>query len=294
MRLTRAGVAPRRIAIEQPRHDSGQPVRNVAAHRTHGAGAHPQPRDHRAERRLTRERQLAGQHLEQDDAGGVEIGALVERLAQRLLGRDVVRRTDHASRQRRARGVLVIQPARQAEVGELHRSIGGNQHVLGLDVAMDGLHGVQRLEPDQHLSRDVHGVGGREPSVPRQELAERFAVDQLHGQKNRSAVAAEVEDADEMAAERVARHVHLAAQPRQRRRRDAFGPENLDGDVALQLAVVRAVDGSVSAAAEQRGDLIAAGDDASGLQRLEAAAGRIVRINRFGSRTNVRIQGNTH
>ena len=61
------------------------------------------------DRRLAAERRRPGQHLVEDDSDRVEVGALVDRCAPGLLGREVLRRPDdrarlgHLARRRRAR-----------------------------------------------------------------------------------------------------------------------------------------------------------------------------------------------
>lgn len=62
--------------------------------------------------------------------------------------------------------------ARQTEAGEFHRAVvGGDQHVLRLDVAMNRFHRVQRFQSAEHLRGDAHGVGDAEAVVTRHFLA---------------------------------------------------------------------------------------------------------------------------
>ena len=67
-------------------------------------------------RRRAGERPLAGQELVEDDAGGEEIRAAVDRQAQDLLGRHVARRAEHRADLRQVRRLDVG----DAEVGDLH------------------------------------------------------------------------------------------------------------------------------------------------------------------------------
>ena len=105
------------------------------------------------------ERAAARQHLEQDHAGGVDVGARVDRLAQRLLGRQVFGRAEDDARLReRLAPRLRLGHLRDAEVEDLDDlalPVALDQHdVLGLEVAMDDAGGVRVLEPAQDLADD--------------------------------------------------------------------------------------------------------------------------------------------
>ena len=77
------------------------------------------------------ERWLAGEHLVRHHAGGVDIGAGVGGAGGHLLGRQVGDRSeDHVTGGHGLRGDGPDQP----EVGDLHRALGRDQHVLRFDV----------------------------------------------------------------------------------------------------------------------------------------------------------------
>ena len=88
------------------------------------------------ERRLALERGDAREHLIERHAQRIQVAAVVERLALRLLGAHVQRGAHrHAGLGHlEAVGVLI---AAEAEVGDLDLTLPGQQDVLGLDVAMD-------------------------------------------------------------------------------------------------------------------------------------------------------------
>lgn len=105
------------------------------------------PKDHLVEsnvdvnslgrRRKATDRELAGQHLVEDDAQRVNVGAVVHvgRVLD-LLGRHVMRRPHHLSRLRQTRPVCRTGEKREAEVGDLRRTRSIEQDVLRFDISM--------------------------------------------------------------------------------------------------------------------------------------------------------------
>ena len=86
------------------------------------------------DRALAIERHAAREHLVEDDAQGVQVRASVDRLALRLLGRQVRGRAEDG------RGLgqrLAARGAGDAEVHDLHVARGRDHDVAGLDVAVD-------------------------------------------------------------------------------------------------------------------------------------------------------------
>ena len=138
-------------------------------------------------RRLARRKQLPpGEQLPQDDPRRVEVGAAVELLAARLLGRHVADlAVDDAGR-----GLLQLQRRRrQPEVGQPHLAAVRQQHVGRRDVAVDELdvaEAVRVVETARELLDDVGGDvdGERDPflraAVPGR--AQVLALDEVHRQ----------------------------------------------------------------------------------------------------------------
>ena len=106
------------------------------------------------DRRLAAERRLAGEHLVEDDADRVEVGALVDGGAARLLGREVLRRPDD----RAGLGHLAHARARDAEVRDLEAPVRVGHHVVRLDVPVDDALAVREAERREHLARRVDRV----------------------------------------------------------------------------------------------------------------------------------------
>ena len=79
----------------------------------------------------------AGHHVVERGAQAVDVGPDVDvGLAADLLGADVVGRADRHAGLGQAPFLVVGQPG-QAQVGELDAAVLGQDHVLGLDVAVD-------------------------------------------------------------------------------------------------------------------------------------------------------------
>ena len=80
----------------------------------------------------------------------VDVGALVDLLAEDLLGRHVFWRADHVAGLRELRVALLLRRG-DAEVHDLDQALLVDQHVGGLQVAVDDA-GLVR---DRHARRDV-------------------------------------------------------------------------------------------------------------------------------------------
>ena len=208
--------------------------------------------EQRAERRLGHERQAPGDHLEQHDAERVEVRARVDRLAERLLGREVFERAENRLVGGGA-GLVAVEVERQAEVGELHLVVRGQQEIPRLDVAMQDAEGVQGRESFERLRRPLHGVRDRQRAcrrIQRQAIAERAAVDDLHGQEDRLAGLFDVEDPHDARMDDIAGDRGLAAQAQERPLREPVVAQDLERDFAPQGAIEGAVDHGVAAGAE--------------------------------------------
>ena len=113
---------------------------------------------------------MPGEHLVEDDAEAVEIGARVERLALRLLGTHVVRRAAQHAGARAA--VAGQQAARQAEVDEHHAAVVAQHDVRRLQIAMDDAGLVHHLERARDFLEEGDGlVGGQRILQARLEVA---------------------------------------------------------------------------------------------------------------------------
>jgi len=95
----------------------------------------------------------------------------------------------------------------QAHVGELGGPVGADQHVLGLDVAVDHSAGVGVLQRPGHLGDDGQGFLLVQSPLLAEDLRQRAALDELHGQVVVVAALTHVQGADQVGM------VELAGQP---------------------------------------------------------------------------------
>ena len=132
-----------------------------------------------------RERRLPDQHLVEDHAQGVEIGARVDGLSHRLLGGHVLGRAE--DRADLGQGLLPVPFVRaelgDAEVedlGEVHVTVPIHQHdVVGLQVPVDDARLVGGGEGFGDLPRDVDGAQGGERALRVEGRAQAVTLDVL-------------------------------------------------------------------------------------------------------------------
>ena len=97
------------------------------------------------------ERHRPGEHLVEDDADRVDVGLRADRVALRLLGREVLR---GAQDRPRLRHVRRARPG-DAEVGDLRAVLGVDDDVVRLEVAVDDPALVREARGAQDLDRQV-------------------------------------------------------------------------------------------------------------------------------------------
>ncbi len=162
------------------------------------------------QRRVRGVRLLAGEHLEQHDARGVDIRPRVRNALGYLLRRQVGGGADqHAG--------LGMAGARehpgQAEVRDLDRVFPSQQDVLGLDVPVGQPGGVRGTEAAQHALHDVQRLAGAEAALLIQQVAQRAAGHVLHGQVERAPVGALVVHADHVGVRKAGHRPGLTDEP---------------------------------------------------------------------------------
>ena len=187
-----------------------------------------------------------------------------------LLGRHVLRRAGDAS-------ASASPPAvRDAEVGDADVAVAVDHHVGRLQIAMEHAALVRRGDAGAELPRELDRLVLRNPSDAAQQRRQILAVDVFHREEAAAVGFAEVVEAADVLVRHLARRAQLVVELREVRRiaGDPFGQE-LQRDRLIERQIVGAIDFAHAAAAEQRDQPIAAGDDRS---RCEAAAPPACRV----------------
>ncbi len=214
---------------------------------------------------VSRKRLPPGGHLVEHGAAREHIGARVESLAPRLLGRHVGDRSDRGARVRqpgfsdRRRGgrverSRVVGLLRETEVEKLRLSSFGDEDVRGLQVAVDDAPRVRGFQRVRDLDRDVEE--GRELEwAGDQAVMKRFAVEQLHGDEGFALVLVDVIDGADVGVLERGGRPGLALQPLEGLRiRRGLLRKKLQGHAAAELQVLGFVNDSHPAASELRED----------------------------------------
>ena len=165
--------------------------RLFAQDRRHGLGGGVAP-----------ERSAAGQHFIEHGPEREEIRAGIDRLVPHLFRRHVTDRADDGAGIRdggdrlgsaRVRGKV----ARQAEVQHLHLSIGQQEDVLRLQIAVNEMFVVRGREAACDLKRDIDRLAGGNGAVDHP-LTQRLPLEQLGDDEELVVVNTGVEDADDV------------------------------------------------------------------------------------------------
>ena len=127
--------------------------------------------------RIGLERTPSGQHLEEDDPEGVDVGRAGDLVTACLFGAEVVDGPEGRARDRHRR--LGDGPG-DAEVGDLHVPAVGDEDVARLHVAVDDSLAVGDLERAGHADGDADRVVHRKRAAIAQDRGQVSSVDELH------------------------------------------------------------------------------------------------------------------
>lgn len=216
-----------------------------------------QDRRHRIGGGVALERAQAGQHLEQHDAEGPDVGAPVRHLTARLFGAHVGGRAENPAHGGRIRGDLGARIGRldpgQAEIEHFHQAIGRDRDVRGLEIPMHDALLMRRVERGGNLSRDGQGVVERQRAARDQVLPQRDARNELEDEAGEVVSLFEAEERRDVGmVERGQDAGFPLRAPTAFRISCELGGQELDGHVATEPGVARPIDLTHAAFAEER------------------------------------------
>ena len=215
--------------------------------------------------------QRAGEQLEHDDARGVDVAALVQLRASRLLGAHVERRAGGS-----AHHLLRLPPlAGHAEVHQLHHAVAHDHHVLRLQVAVDDARLVHRGQPAADLLRDLQRGRDLERAAPTSSISRRV-VPATYSIVRKRTPSDSPESCTRTTLGCVMRRASLISW---RRRSVWFASwpsafKRLERDLVVEVLVLHAEDLAHAALAEHGEDRVAVGE---GVADLEPAGRRAAR-----------------
>lgn len=255
-----------RVLGEQAQHEGFEGLRDLGADAPHGDRRFVQVPVQHAERGGARERDVAAEEFVEQHPERVQVGVRADRAAHRLLGCHVRGRADGRAGVGQARGVGVHHGG-DAEVEDGDRAVLLHHHVPGLEVAVHDRHRVHRAQHGAQLrgdrDRPLPGVG----VVLGEMVGEVGAVDVLHDEEELLALAARVVHRDQPGVVDLRGHPALAHEPAAQLvgllPGHLVGAQQLHRHAPVEPLVVRRPDLSHAALSDERGQLVAAGDDTS-------------------------------
>ena len=179
--------APRRARPPTPAARRARSTATATRYGCHAGSSARIARDRRPRRRhpvrreaerQARERMRPGEHLARHHGQRPQVPRGAGRVAAQLLRRHVVRRAEHDAGVRLAGAARLadrrhLGDAEIQDLRRLHSAVAGEEHVLGLQVAVHEAHAVRRLHRAAHAAHDGEHPGGIEPAGAREFLAQR-------------------------------------------------------------------------------------------------------------------------
>jgi hypothetical protein len=189
-------------------------------------------------------------------------------------------------------GVPTLAPG-QPEIQDSDVPLLVDHHVGRLQVAVDHLLRMGRLEPARDPGRDLHRLSLVKPAGLVQQLVERLAFDPLHGEKEESFTLADVVDAADVGVRDLARDPHLAAKTLDQLGLAAqVGTDQLERHRAVERGVDRLVDHAHAALTDALDDREAFGKDLS-RQKVQGVRRLLIRPGRGHGRLKIRTATRT-
>ena len=209
------------------------------------------------DRAVALEGQAPREHLEEHHADRIEVRRGGDRVALRLLGREVLRGAHDRAGLRHLRGAA----AGDAEVRDLRVAVVVHDHVVRLEVAVDDPALVGEAGGAQDLNPEVDRLLLRQWRLGREDVLERAALQVLHRDVVGALVLAAVEDRDHVRVLQAGRRRRLA--PEALHELLVLGEaamQDLQGHLAAEVRVLGAVDVGHAAGADPVLDPVAAVD----------------------------------
>jgi hypothetical protein len=200
----------------------------------------------------------AGEQRVQQATDAVDVARRRGCAALDQLRRQVGRRPHHRARRGESRRGLV-HGLGDAEVGQLEPAVPGQQHVVGLHVAVDQPLAVGVRQRLQHAEGQGDRLLQRERSLPGQPGTDGLAVHQLHDEVRLPGVLAGVVHRDHVRVPETGRRPRLAQEPLAGRGIGRHRQE-LHRDLAVEHPVVGRDDAGHAAGTELAAELVAVGD----------------------------------
>jgi hypothetical protein len=205
---------------------------------------------------LLGEREGAGEQLVEHGRQAVHVGRGRERPAAHLLRGDVRRCTEHVA----VPGYDRVRPADDlcdAEVGDLDDPARGEEHVLGLDVAVQDPAAVRGAEPARAGQRHRGRVRGGEAARGADAAAQRPPGQQLHHEQADAVAFDKIEHGHDMRMIERGQDAGLGGEPAPHGRigREVRG-KLLDGYLPVELPVLAGDHGPPGAPAQYVTDVI--------------------------------------
>ncbi len=206
------------------------------------------------------ERWLAAQHLEQDAAQAVDIGARVRgRSRHGLLGAHVPGCAHHDPGRRELLATRLADRPRDPEVQD-HGLAAREQDVLGLDVAVDHPVPMGVVEGRRHLAGDLHGVLDGQLLFAFQPLAQRLALDVGHHVVEQLTGSVRIMERQDVGVLKLGGHLDLPQEALRTQRGGQLGMQDLDRHRPVMLEILGQVYGRHSPVAQLAFDPVTTGE----------------------------------
>ncbi len=256
------------VLFETVPQDPLEPRRNVLVRDRKIRRVLPEDRGHGVRSGIAVERALPRKQLVEDRAEREDVAAGVRRPPAHLLGGHVTHGPEHDTRFRACgRGkvrvpgggaLLHVRQLRETEVEDLDPAFVRDENVLGLQVPVHDSLVVRCGEAVRNLDRVVDRPARREPAS-RQSRPERLALQELRDDVRSALVIADVVHRRDVGVVQDSGRARLLLEPAEPVRvvREGRG-QHLDGHVAPEPRILRAIDLSHPARAERRNDFVGA------------------------------------